>query len=228
MGTNDEIITAYRGVQQRMSELARDMDEATADSPVPACPDWRVRDLLAHVVGVSVDVAAGTLEGAGSDPWTAAQVEARRGRSIDELLAEWEAGSDTFAEALGSIDAFRAAQSVFDAATHEHDLRGALDQPGARNSDAFEIGWGWATDVLGQIRDGYDAGAIELRTPSGTTVAGKGEPTATVSAERFELWRAMTGRRSPEQVAAWTWEGATEAGIGHVSLLPARTTPLVE
>lgn len=228
MGTNDEIITAYRGVQQRISALARGMDEATADQKVPACPEWQVRDLLAHVVGVSTDVTAGLLEGAGSDPWTAKQVEARRGRSVDELLAEWESGSDALAEALQASDPFRAAQSVFDAATHEHDLRGALDEPGARDSDAFEIGWGWATDVLGQIRDGYDAGAIELRTPSGTTVAGKGETTATVSADRFELWRAMTGRRSSEQVAAWIWEGETEAGIGHVSLLPARATPLEE
>lgn len=226
MGANGKIITAYRGVQQRMTALVRELDEDGGSTVVPATPDWQLRDLLAHVVGVTADVVAGRIAGAGSDPWTAAQVTSRRGRSTAELLAEWEAGSDAFAEALRGIDPFPAAQAVFDAATHEHDLRGALDAPGARDSDAVEVGWGWATAVLGQVRDGHGAGALELRTPEGTTVAGSGEVTGAVEAERFELWRAMTGRRSPEQVSSWRWEG--EPAVAHLCLLPARSTPLLE
>jgi hypothetical protein len=47
-----------------------------------------------------------------------------------------------------------------------------------------------------------------------------------VTAERFELFRAMTGRRSAEQVAAWPWTG--EPAVERLCLLPARTTPLAE
>jgi hypothetical protein len=37
--------------------------------------------------------------------------------------------------------------------------------------------------------------------------AGEGEPAVTVSAPEFELFRALTGRRSTDQVAAFDWTG---------------------
>jgi uncharacterized protein (TIGR03083 family) len=224
--TNQQSIDAYRGVQQRMTALLQDADEGVADAMVPATPEWRVRDLVAHVVGVADDVVAGRLEGAGSDPWTAVQVEQRRGRTIEELLEEWQAVTPGFESALLATDPVQAAQAVFDVTTHEHDLRGALQAPGARDSDGVEVGWGWATAIVAQLRDGYGSGAIRLVTDKGEDVLGTGEPTAAVRADRFELWRAMTGRRSPEQVRAWDWEG--EPAIEAVCLLPARSTPLVE
>ena len=226
MTTNQQSVEAYRGVQQRMTALLQDVDETAADAVVPATPDWRVRDLVAHVVGVADDVVAGRLEGAGSDPWTAVQVEQRRGRTIDELLAEWQAVTPRFESALLAIDPVQAAQAVFDVTTHEHDLRGALGAPGARDSDGVEVGWGWATAIVAQLRDGYGSGAIRLVTEHGEDVLGAGEPTAAVRAERFELWRAMTGRRSHEQVREWAWDG--EPAIEAVCLLPARSTPLAE
>ncbi len=226
MTTNQQSVEAYRGVQQRMTALLQDVDETAADAVVPATPDWRVRDLVAHVVGVADDVVAGRLEGAGSDPWTAVQVEQRRGRTIDELLAEWQAVTPRFESALLAIDPVQAAQAVFDVTTHEHDLRGALGAPGARDSDGVEVGWSWATAIVAQLRDGYGSGAIRLVTEHGEDVLGAGEPTAAVRAERFELWRAMTGRRSHEQVREWAWDG--EPAIEAVCLLPARSTPLAE
>jgi hypothetical protein len=36
---------------------------------------------------------------------------------------------------------------------------------------------------------------------------GDGDPGATVSAPEFELFRAMSGRRSRAQVAAFEWQG---------------------
>ena len=89
MTTNQQIVEAYRGLRERMTDLLERMDPSQADLAVPATPDWRVRELMAHVVGVTADVAAGRLEGAGTDAWTAVQVEQRQGRSIGELLDEW-------------------------------------------------------------------------------------------------------------------------------------------
>jgi uncharacterized protein (TIGR03083 family) len=224
--TNQQIVEAYRDLQQRMTDLLGQMDPDQADLVVPATPEWRVRELVAHVVGVAADVAAGRLEGAGSDPWTAVQVEQRQGRSMEELLAEWRSGTPDFEAAVLASEPARVAQALFDASTHEHDLRGALQQPGARDSDALEIGWGWATGVLGQLRDGYGSGAIRLSTEHGDEVFGSGETTAAVRAQRFELFRALSGRRSHDQVRAWAWEG--EPAIEAVCLLPARSTPLEE
>jgi uncharacterized protein (TIGR03083 family) len=215
---------AYADVRERMTALLRAAPPDRLTRTVPACPDWTVKDLAAHVVGVAVDVAAGRVEGAGSDPWTAAQVEARREASLEELLAEWRAAP--MEQALLGVDAMQAAQVVFDVTTHEHDLRGALELPGERDSRGVEVGWDWATTVLGMLRDGYGEGAVVLTTPQGVATCGSAAATSGVAADRFELWRAMTGRRSREQVASWAWTG--EPAVERLCLLPARATALVE
>ncbi len=224
MTPNSDSATAYDAVRTRMTALLGQADPEQLARQVPACPDWTVHDLLAHVTGVAVDVSAGRIEGAGSDPWTAAQVEARKDASRDDLLAEWEAAP--IGAALLEADTMQAAQVVFDLTTHEHDLRGALELPGERDSEGVDVGWTWATTVLGMLRDGYGEGAVVLTTPAGATTCGAAEPTSGVTADRFELFRAMTGRRSADQVAAWDWTG--EPAVERLCLLPARTTALVE
>lgn len=224
MTPNADSAAAYTEVRERMTALLRDASPDQLGRQVPACPDWTVKDLAAHAVGVAVDVAAGRVEGAGSDPWTAAQVEARRGASLEDLLREWR--SVPLEAALLEVDAMQAAQVVFDVTTHEHDLRGALELPAERNSRGVVVGWDWATTVLGMLRDGYGEGAVVLTTPHGATTCGSAAPTSGVTADRFELFRAMTGRRSSDQVAAWAWTG--EPAVERLCLLPARATPLVE
>lgn len=226
MTTNAESIAAYAGTKERITGLVSALDEAATATVAPAAPDWQVRDVVAHVVGITADLVAGNIEGAGSDPWTKIQVEERRDRSVADLLAEWDENWPAFTAVMDGLDEARAAQAVFDVTTHEHDVRGALDAAGARDSDGVTVGWEWATNILGQIRDGYGAGALVLKTEHGEVTAGSSEPTSAVSAERFELWRAMTGRRSTEQVLGFDWEG--EPAAEHLCLLPARATPLVE
>ncbi len=171
-------------------------------------------------------MVAGRIEGAGSDRWTATQVQARSGAGLEALLAEWTSASAPLEQALLALDPVQAAQVVFDLATHEHDLRGALELPGERDSAGVQIGWEWATTVLGQLRDGYGEGALVLTTEQDVTTCGASEPTSGVTADRFELWRAMTGRRSAEQVSSWAWTG--EPAVERLCLLPARATPLQE
>ena len=68
-----------------------------------ACPDWSRQDVLAHLASLDApyrealhavldgrDVAGGPA--AGMDAWNTTQVQARRGRSIDNLAADLEAG----------------------------------------------------------------------------------------------------------------------------------------
>ena len=53
-----EHATAYRGVRQRVTELIAPLGDVR-DRPCPATPAWSVHDVLAHMVGVCDDVAAG-------------------------------------------------------------------------------------------------------------------------------------------------------------------------
>lgn len=217
-----QVGTAYAGIRSRVTALVEGLDETKTTAKVPACPEWRVHDLVAHVTGVVDDVVGGRLEGAGSAPWTAAQVEARRDRATNDVLIEWT-GLAPQLEVI--LDSFGPAgrQAVMDAVTHEHDLRGAIGAPGARDSDAVDIGVGWLLEAV------VGAGAmnghppIRLRTSDGREWSSSGsEPVATVTASPFELLRACSGRRTVEEIRALDWEGDVDAAMPSFTFGPFR------
>ena len=58
----------------------------TRCSPVvPATPEWRAHDVLAHLVGVTDDVVNGRLDGIATDAWTAGAGR-RANRAIDRRV----------------------------------------------------------------------------------------------------------------------------------------------
>src|SRR3954452_7296218 len=129
----------YEETRQRLINLVREAtfdDFFAASAPVPACPGWRVRDVIAHLSGLATDIAAGNIDGAATDAWTAAQVEARRDLSVGDLLAESDEVGPQLASFLDDFPGRYGAQVVADVAVHEQDIRGALRRPGARDSAA--------------------------------------------------------------------------------------------
>jgi uncharacterized protein (TIGR03083 family) len=200
---------AYAAVRERTSTFLRAIDPAVLDGPVPATPEWRGRDVLAHMVGVTDDVISGRLEGIASESWTAAQVDARRTATVADMLDEWAKLSPEFDVLLAAAPEEIAGQGVFDAMTHEHDLRNALGVPGARDSDAVNIAWSWIAGA--RTRAGLPA--IRMVTDVDDLVAGAGDPCATVETSRFELLRASTGRRSASEIAAYRWNPAAEPAL---------------
>jgi hypothetical protein len=54
-----------------------------------------------------------------------------------------------------------------------------------------------------------------------TTVAGAGEPQASLEAPEFELFRALSGRRSRRQIASYTWTGDPDAYLAHLNIFGA-------
>lgn len=130
-----DVGAVYAEGRERVSGLVAELDVAGAATVVPACPAWSVKDVLAHLTGICADIMAGNIEGVATDPWTAAQVDARRSATIGEVVAEWnEVAPQVEAMAAGFGPAGH--QWVGDFATHEHDVRGALGRPGARDSQA--------------------------------------------------------------------------------------------
>jgi uncharacterized protein (TIGR03083 family) len=224
--------TVYEGGRRRIVELVADLGDRAAAMPVPACPAWSVHDVVAHLAGVCADILAGNVAGAATDPWTAAQVDARRERSFGEILAEWDdvgpevaAFADDFPGRLGN-------QFITDVTVHEHDLRGALGRAGARGSDGVRIGADFLVNVF--LHPGVTAlalGPLEVRAGDRTWVVGtgdpptgdiggasraalmsieaipgpSGEPAGTLDVEEFELFRALTGRRSAAQIRCLEW-----------------------
>ena len=79
----------YRGVRLRITGLVRDLPDEVLNRIAPATPEWRVRDVVAHLAGGTADIVSGNLDGVASDDWTQVQVEARRDTPIGEVLDEW-------------------------------------------------------------------------------------------------------------------------------------------
>lgn len=218
-----ELGDAYRGLRERVNEIVRACDPDARHAGAPATPGWSVHDLVSHVTGVAVDITEGRLDGVATDPWTARQVDSRRTRDTLDVLDEWnahasaiEAGIDDFGPAAFTL--------LADTATHEHDVRGALAAPGARDSDAMVLWW----DALvhpGAMRRGP---ALEVELESGTVVLGSGAPVATLRTTRFELLRAATGRRSIEQMRAFVTRGELDPTLLVADRFTPRPDALVE
>jgi uncharacterized protein (TIGR03083 family) len=218
---------AYRGVRDRVGALVRDATDAQLEEPAPATPEWRTRDVLAHLVGVTADVLAGNLEGVTTDAWTAAQVEARRDLALADLLAEWDATSPQVEPQIASWGVV-AGQFIGDAVTHEQDIRGALARPGARDSQALAIGYEWMGAIVGDRRDQAGAGALTVESEAGAHTFGTGEPSARCRTSRFEFVRAATGRRSLGQIEAWDWDGDARVDLLVLPIFTPRPDALVE
>ena len=218
---------AYQEAQQSLAALVRGCDAAALDTVVPACPLWTVADVVRHLTGVAGDVVAGTLpadlnpieswhtpEGQeAGDAHTDNHVRSRSGRDIGDVLAEWDT---TTAELLHILRREREAPQplafievipVSDIAVHLQDVRGALRQPGDRDSGALRLALAAYAIGTGMRLSSRGLPALRIRYDDRERVVGVGEPAATWSGDRFSVFRALAGRRSRAQILAMDWDG---------------------
>ncbi len=233
-----ELGTIYEGVRRRIVGLVDDLDDP-ASVPVPACPGWSVHDLISHLAGSCSDVMTGNLDGLASPAWTAAQVDVRRDRSVEDVIAEWQELGPQIASMVDDFPEPYGVQAIADLAVHEQDVRDALARPGMRDSDAVAIGLDFlATVIVHSAVAERGLGPLEARAGERTWMLGTDgaedsdeAPVATVRAEPFELFRAFSGRRSPAQIARFEWSVDPEPFLPVFAVAPyfsLRTTDLNE
>jgi uncharacterized protein (TIGR03083 family) len=174
----------YRASRLRVADL---VDDTLADRPVPATPAWQMHDVVAHLAGVMHDIATGNLDGVTTDPWTAAQVERARGKSVAQIVDEWADGASGFEEFLSSPGGANASAAVMDVHAHEIDLRSALGLAPDLSDEV--VGW-----LGSSMRAGFDR-----------QVVAAGLPPVTLDASDFEMFRGRLGRRTAEEVGAFGW-----------------------
>src|SRR5690349_1201144 len=109
----DDHAAAYRGIRERITELTNGLEPEVADQIAPATPGWRLRDVVAHVTGVNADILGGNIDGAGTDPWTAVQVETRLARTLAEILAEWDEIGPSLDDIMPAIPDSPRSQIIF-------------------------------------------------------------------------------------------------------------------
>jgi hypothetical protein len=185
------VTTAYIELRDRVVALVRSLPEDRGDAMVPACPDWTARQLIAHLVGVPEDIITGNMDGVTTRTWTDAQVTRHEGKSLQELADSYEATGQVFDDVLPMIPEPVNSQMVMDAVTHEHDLREALGEQGARDSAAVDVALAWLRS--------------EFATRFSTVTA---DPFTVDGVDSYELLRSLTGRRTTAEMDALGLDGA--------------------
>jgi uncharacterized protein (TIGR03083 family) len=202
----------YADQRRRVGKLVRSLPAADLLVRLPTCPDWTVRDVVGHMTGLMADVRANNLGGLGTAAWTQAQVNAYADRSLEEVLSDWAALAAPAEADAAAVMGAASSRLVSDAYSHEHDIRGAVDRPGGRSSQALRVAIGVQLEALRtRLADG-GLPALALRCGDGKTFrAGTGEPGATVRfPTAWEMLRAVTARRSRAQLLGYAWSGPAE------------------
>ena len=117
----------YAAMRDEFIELVRALSDEERETIVPNCPAWRVRDVLAHVTGVNVDVVSGNVAALGADEWTQGQVESRAAMSLAEICNEWE-GMGARTDVFISDDPFWGVRIGADLVSHIHDVLETLSR----------------------------------------------------------------------------------------------------
>jgi uncharacterized protein (TIGR03083 family) len=243
-----DLARAYEEAQRSVAEFVGGLSEEQRRMKVPASPRWSVQDVVAHVAGLAGDVAydrvppdldvvrslTDSAQAALRDAMTEKQVASRQGQSLDEILDEWTKaledlipmirGERLFPRSAPFIDA----ALVTDLATHNQDIRNGVGVPGDRDSEGVSVAFVGYSAAFGLRLAQNGLPALRLEYDGKERIAGQGEPGATLTADRYELYRALAGRRSREQILNLKWDSDPEP---YVDLIPAygpRSDPLEE
>ena len=223
-----EPVVAYRETRERLSDFVLGLDDAATRAGVPACPGWSVQDVVSHLVGIVADLQDGRLEGVGTDEWTMAQVTSRRAGTIADVVEEWTRRAPELEAQVAGWPPAVASQLAADAAMHELDVRSAVGDRGARDTDGVAVAFDYYGRKLADriTEAGLPALTVDLGT--GTVTFGDGAAGATLHAPRFEVLRAMGGRRSASQLLDYSWDGDAAPYVALMSSHGCREEPLVE
>ena len=237
----------YDVTRKELSNFVSSLSEQDLNRPVPATPGWSIRDVIAHHSGVVENLAAGEFPqefffAIGSEQgittlnrWTGRQVSDRLDRSLQDMLDAWENRTAAIMPMLrgevpwpGDVLPFAGPVLTTDLAVHQQDIYGALGL--VKDRDKAPVAIGFSTYRAGVDLRIQASGRPSLRfvTEDKEQVAGGGEPVATVCASRFELFRALSGRRSPHQVRAYEWQSDPEPFLEFFYPYGVREEALVE
>ncbi len=214
----------YREARERLTRVAASVDDDSV--PVPATPGWTLHDVVAHVTGAAEDAASGRVPTAGPTPeWTAGHVARGGDATTSELLDRWAVASPAV-EAL--LDRTPIWPLVFDATAHEHDVRGAVGDRGARDSVGVVLG---AKLLLGTLTVEAPLRVVtehhDVRVGPEHADPERAEHVLLRTTD-FEAFRWRLGRRSRAQLAAMDWSADPEPFLDHLCVFGPAEHDVVE
>lgn len=209
----------YRTTRLRLAGYLGELDGAQWATNVAACPGWRVRDVLAHLVGVVEDAVAGRLDGPPPPAQTAIEVERHSNDEPAALLEQWATLAPLFEPVITERKVWPA---LIDVLSHEHDIRGALGSQEHRDHpDLLRVARLLAAGLPDEL-------VVDLGTDS-PPEDDRGESARLVlHTTPFELVRLRLGRRSRAQVRRLDWSGDPEPVLDRLFIFGPATVDIVE
>jgi uncharacterized protein (TIGR03083 family) len=242
-----ELADIYDQLREDISELVAGLDQVDLERFVPATKGWSVRDIVAHLAADASCTIAGDFpreffaafgESAAVvmvNDWTSRQLEDRQGRPLEDLLQEWKVSSVDLTAMMRGEKSWPEGTVPFadrvlltDAAVHQQDIFGALGIERARDSAAIKLGLSGYIATMGWRLAPASVPPLRFDIGDKSYVSGEGDAGATVHASRFELFRAMSGRRNADQIRAYAWDGDPESYIPYFYPYGPREDALVE
>jgi uncharacterized protein (TIGR03083 family) len=219
-----DVGAAYRDLRIRILALVDGITHEEWERPVPHCPEWTIRETLAHLAGIVDDGINNNMVGVTTPPWTAAQIAKRTDHSGPQIAEEW-ATYAPFVEARATERGMAMSQMVFDAYTHEHDIRHALGRPGSRDSSASIVALGFIAGRAATREGGFPIQAIV----GGAELFQGCQPDApTLTASAFDLLRSIGSRRARIQVESLSWSKPPGAALDSFSAFGYPATEIAE
>ncbi len=131
---SDRLVSMYFDIRERVVGAAVILDDGALATRVPACPDWTVHQLVAHLVSMPMAIIAGDIPeavmgGGDPNPWLRGLVDEHAERSITDLARWWASDDDALTDLLPGAGLLLA-----DLFTHESDLHGAVGSRGHRDA----------------------------------------------------------------------------------------------
>lgn len=215
----EERAAAYADCRARVRGLMADVGDRES-AIVPACPDWTVANLAAHLAGVCRDLVERNYPGPDVQAWVDGQVAARAGRSVAALIGEWDEFGPGF-EAMIRKRPESTGGLLYDVVAHEHDAAAALGRSADRTSSGVRL----SVDIIAGLVDAdlAKAGLPAARFSDGTRTweVGTGDVEFTVEADTYDLMRFLGSRRSMSQMRSFTHTGDLDRflpGLAHLPL----------
>jgi len=207
---------AWNASRARISELIRATPLEHLEQIAPLTPEWRIRDIVAHLVGVSQDISAGNFP-KNFDEWTAAQVDRLRDTDAHQLVEQWAEYS------LGASLSEPLAIALFDQVTHEADIFHALGVPTSIDDETMDLLVRFTLNRFDATKNDL---AVALHLDGETWRIGEGTQPLSLIGSRFEWFRASSGRRSANQIRLMLWQGdidVIEVLFGSRFFVPAQS-----
>lgn len=185
----------YEDLRQELIGILRAASDDELDRTVPASPAWRVRDVLAHVTGITYDLNRQDLAGD-----TDRQVARHRDDPVEVVIAEWDREAPAFEDGLRLFGYPIGSHFVADLHAHVQDVRTTLGLPRHDDPATVLVALDFYLDDLDQGLRTEHGGSIAITAGEEVHVVGTGEP------------RTARSRAGCHPTPRGSWRGCRSSG----------------